>query len=176
MGGEVRAPQKPMIGDAVMLVGEVGGEAIWLDGLAKGQDGEGWMRFTPLPSILSLQNVDEMRIMHDVSEGGVIGALYEVAEGHNVMIDASSENIVYSKGARGLEGEILRAPSYGALITIVSPDGVNEAKQRCQEIGVICTVIGSVNEGSGLTLDGEPVTDQRRIDIDEIYGSFPGEK
>lgn len=176
MGGEVRAPQKPMIGDAVMLVGEVGGEAIWLDGLAKGQDGEGWMRFTPLPSILSLQNVDEVRIMHDVSEGGVIGALYEVAEGHNVMIDASSENIVYSKGARGLEGEILRAPSYGALITIVSPEGVNEAKQRCQEIGVICTVIGSVNEGSGLTLDGEPVTEQRRIDIDEIYGSFPGEK
>ncbi|MFA9436897.1 MAG: hypothetical protein ACEROO_07220 [Candidatus Bathyarchaeota archaeon] len=76
----------------------------------------------------------------------------------------------------GLEGEILRAPSYGALITIVSPEGVNEAKQRCQEIGVICTVIGSVNEGSGLTLDGEPVTEQRRIDIDEIYGSFPGEK
>jgi hydrogenase maturation factor len=114
--------------------------------------------------------------MHDVSEGGVIGALYEVAEGHNVMINASSENIVYSEGVGGLEGEILRAPSYGALITIVSPDGVNEAKQRCQEIGTICTIIGSVNEGSGLTLDGESITEQKRIDIDEIYGSFPGDE
>jgi len=173
MGGEVRSPQKPIMGDAVLLVGEVGGEAVWLERLAKGQEYESWMRFTPLPVILSLQNVDEVRVMHDVSEGGVIGALYEIAEGHSVRLDASSEDIVFADGVKELDSECLRAPSYGALVTIVSPEGVNEAKQRCQGIGVPCVVIGSVNEGNGLTLDGEPVTEQRRIGIDEIYGSFP---
>lgn len=176
MGAEVRAPGKPMIGDKVLLIGEVGGEAVWLNRLAKGKEYEGWMRFTPLPAILSLQNVEQVRVMHDVSEGGVIGALYEIAEGYDVMIDASSENIVYAEGVTGLDGEILRAPTYGALITIVSPAGVGEAKKKCHEIGVPCTVIGSVGEGEGLSIDGEPVTEQRRIDIDEIYGSFPGDE
>lgn len=134
------------------------------------------MRFTPLPAILSLQNVDHVRIMHDVSEGGVIGALYEIAESHKVIIDASSDSIVYAEGVTELDGEILRAPTYGALITIVNPEGVNEAKKRCQDIGVSCTIIGSVFKGNGLILDGEPVTEQRRIDIDEIYGSFPGDE
>lgn len=176
MGGEVRSPEKPMVGDSVLLVGEVGGEAVWLDRLAKGREYEGWMRFTPLPAILSLQNVDHVRIMHDVSEGGVIGALYEIAESHKVIIDASSDSIVYAEGVTELDGEILRAPTYGALITIVNPEGVNEAKKRCQDIGVSCTIIGSVFKGNGLILDGEPVTEQRRIDIDEIYGSFPGDE
>ncbi len=176
MGGEVRSPEKPMVGDSILLVGEVGGEAVWLDRLAKGREYEGWMRFTPLPAILSLQNVDHVRIMHDVSEGGVIGALYEIAESHKVIIDASSDSIVYAEGVTELDGEILRAPTYGALITIVNPEGVNEAKKRCQDIGVSCTIIGSVFKGNGLILDGEPVTEQRRIDIDEIYGSFPGDE
>lgn len=176
MGGEVRAPEKPRADDVVLLVGKVGGEAVWLDGLAKGQDNGNWMSFTPLPAILSLQNVDQVRIMHDVSEGGVVGALYEIAEGHNVMIDASSDNIVYAQGATKLDGEILRAPSYGALITILSPEGVSEAKKRCQEIGVPCVILGLVGDGEGLFIDGEAVTEQRRIDIDEIYGSFPGDE
>jgi hydrogenase maturation factor len=176
MGGEVRSPEKPRVGDSVLLVGEVGGEAVWLDRLAKGREYEGWMRFTPLPVILSLQNVDQVRIMHDVSEGGIIGALYEIVESHKVIIDASSDSIVYAEGVTELDGEILRAPTYGALITIVCPDGVNEVKKRCQEIGVPCIIIGSVFKGNGLTLDGEPVTEQRRIDIDEIYGSFPGDE
>lgn len=176
MGAEVRPPEKPRVGDAVLLVGEVGGEAVWLDRLAKGQEYENWTRFTPLPAILFLQNVVHVKIMHDVSEGGVIGALYEIAEGHKVMIDASSDNIVYAEGVQELDGEILRAPTYGALISIVSPEGVNEAKKRCQEIGVPCVIIGSVKEGNGLTLDGKPVTEQRRIDIDEIYGIFPGDE
>ncbi|MBT7346766.1 hypothetical protein HN807_06760 [Candidatus Bathyarchaeota archaeon] len=175
MGIEVRPPKKPRVGDAVLLVGEVGGEAVWLDMLAKGFDYEGWKKFTPLQVILSLHNVNHVKIMHDVSEGGVFGALYEIAEGHNVMIDALSKDIVFADGTSDLDGEILRAPTYGALIIIVSPDGVKEAKKKCQEIGVPCTVIGSVRDGTGFSMDGEPITEQRRIDIDEIYGSFSGD-
>ncbi len=43
-----------------------------------------------------------------------------------------------------LEGEALRAPTYGALVAIVAESSVIEVKSRCQEIGAPCTVIGSV--------------------------------
>ena len=172
MGKETRAPTKPVKGDRVLLIGEVGGEAVWLDKLAKIESFDGWRSFTPLPAILSIQNISEVRMMHDVSEGGVIGALYEVAEGHSIGLEVSSEDVVYVKGVDELEGEALRAPTYGALVVIVAESSVIEVKSRCQEIGAPCTVIGSVDGGTGLTLDGEKVLEQKRIGIDEIYGSF----
>ena len=75
-------------------------------------------------------------------------------------------------GVEELEGEALRAPTYGALIAIVSETCVVEVSSRCQEIGVPCTFIGSVNGVTGLTLNGEIVLEQKRTGIDEIYGSF----
>lgn len=172
MGEETRAPTKPMKGDKVLLIGEIGGEAVWLDKLAKGESFDGWRSFTPLPAILSIQDIQEVCMMHDVSEGGVIGALYEVAEGHGIGLDVSSEHIVYAKGVDELEGDALRAPTYGALIAIVAESCVFEVISRCQEIGVPCIAIGYVNGVTGLTLNGEDVLEQKRTEIDEIYGAF----
>ena len=155
-----------------MIVGEVGGEAVWLNKLAKGLEHIDWMRFTPLPAILSLQTLEYVKIMHDVSEGGVVGALFEVAEAHEIGLGVSSDEIVYSEGVEELNGDILRAPTYGALILIVGQDGVIEAKKKCQEIGVPCSVIGRVSRENGLIIDGVRVLEQKRINIDEIYGSF----
>lgn len=172
MGEEIRAPSKLEENDRVVLIGEVGGEAVWLDKLAKNEPFHGWRSFTPLPAILALQGIPDVRMMHDVSEGGVIGALYEVAEGHGVELDVSSVDIVYAEGVSELEGEALRAPTYGTLIAIVAESGVVDVKARCQEIEVPCIVVGSVNEGTGLVIDGEQVLEQKRTGIDEIYGSF----
>lgn len=172
MGEEIRAPGRLATGDSVLLVGEVGGEAVWLDKLAKGKVFDGWRSFTPLPNILELQSVQAVKMMHDVSEGGVIGALYEVAEGHGVGLDVFSGDVVYSEGVEELPGEALRAPTYGALVVITSESGVKEILKRCQKMGVPCVAIGSVTADEGLTLDGSKVLEQKRTDIDEIYGSF----
>lgn len=172
MGTEIRPPSKPDEPDVVMIVGEVGGEAVWLNKLAKGLEYKDWIRFTPLPAILSLQTLDHVRIMHDVSEGGVVGALFEVAEAHEIGLEVASKGIIYSDGVDELNGDILRAPTYGALILIVSEKGVIEAKKKCQEIGVPCSVIGKVSGENGLIIDGEKILEQKRINIDEIYGSF----
>ncbi len=172
IGEEIRAPTKPRGGDNVLIIGEVGGEAVWLNQLSEGESSEEWRKFTPLPAILAIQDIEQIRTMHDVSEGGVIGALYEVAEGHEVKLDVASKDVVYAKGAKELNGETLRAPTYGSLISIVDPSGVMEVMQKCQEIGVPCAVIGTVSTGTGLILDYEMVTEQKRIGIDEIYGAF----
>jgi hydrogenase maturation factor len=176
IGKELRAPVKPVFGDKVVLVGEVGSEAVWLNSLAKGENNDEWRRFTPLPAILSLQQEASIRIMHDVSEGGVIGALYEVAEGHEVGLNVSSDTVVFADGVYQLNGEVLRAPTYGTLLVIVSENGVIDVRRKCLEIGVPCSVIGSVVKGKGIVMDGTEVLEQKRIDIDEIYGSFEKKK
>jgi len=57
-------------GDLIALVGRVGGESLWLRAVAEGRRSEGWRKLTPLPALLGLQEVEGVRLLHDVSEGG----------------------------------------------------------------------------------------------------------
>jgi predicted fused transcriptional regulator/phosphomethylpyrimidine kinase len=112
--------------------------------------------------------------MHDVSEGGVKGSLYEVADSLGVRVDVSAENLAYAEEARGLGEDPLRGPSYGVLIVVSNPDGVQDVVDLCGDLGLPCVDAGSIRSGSGLYVDGVKVTEQKRIDLDEIYGSVRG--
>ena len=172
LGEALRAPSKPVLGDKVLLIGEVGGEGVWLKGLERGEESQAWRRFTPLPAILGLQSVDQVKVMHDVSEGGVKGSLYEVADSLGVGLSVDTEEVVYAEDAERLDDDPLRAPSYGALVAVVDPEGINRVKSVCASVGWPATCVGDVVKGKGLKVDGVVVIDQKRIDLDEIYGSF----
>jgi predicted fused transcriptional regulator/phosphomethylpyrimidine kinase/hydrogenase maturation factor len=174
LGESIGAPPPPRPGDNVLIVGEVGGETVWLKGLSGGRVSEAWRSFTPLPVILRLQGVPGIKLMHDVSEGGVKGSLYEVAESLEVRVDVSSENLVYAEGVRGLGEDPLRGPSYGVLVVVSDPDAVQDVTDICCDMGLPCVNAGSVGAGSGLYVDGVKVTEQKRIGLDEIYGSLRG--
>ncbi len=171
MGEALRSPSKPSTGDKVILVGEIGGEAVWLNNIAKGIEDNSWRRYTPLPSILTLQPVKAVKMMHDVSEGGITGSLLEISNSLGMGLNVDTDKIIYANGTDGLDGDLLRAPTYGALIVISDKDGVSDVLRRCSEKGIPCSVIGEVH-GSGLTIDGEQVSEQKRVEMDEIYGSF----
>ncbi|EMR74051.1 hypothetical protein MCGE09_00589, partial [Thaumarchaeota archaeon SCGC AB-539-E09] len=51
-------------------------------------------------------------------------------------------------------------------------DTVELVQDKCRELGIPCSVIGEVTPEQGLTFDGKHIRDQKRIDIDNIYGSF----
>jgi predicted fused transcriptional regulator/phosphomethylpyrimidine kinase/hydrogenase maturation factor len=172
LGDAVRTPDEVAVGDKVILVGEVGGEAVWLDELSKGEGSDIWKRFTPLPAILALQKVRGIKLMHDVSEGGVKGSLYEVATTNRHGLNVSSKGIALYPGAEKLQGDILRAPSYGTLIVISDSDSLKSITSTCSELDLPHAVIGEITSERGLVLDGVHVQEQERIDIDEIYGSF----
>jgi len=172
LGEALRAPSKPAPGDHVLLIGEVGGEGVWLKGLERGEESETWRRFTPLPAILGLQGVDQVKVMHDVSEGGVKGSLYEVADNLGVGLSVDAEEVVYAEGAERLDNDPLRAPSYGALVAVVDPEGISRVKNVCASVGWPATCVGEVVKDRGLKVDGVEVIEQRRVDLDEIYGSF----
>ena len=172
IGKRVKAPVEVQTGDKVLLVGEVGGEAVWLSKLSRGEKTDIWKRFTPLPSILALQNTSGVKLMHDVSEGGVKGSLLEIAVNNSYGLHVSSDGVTLYEGAKLLEGDIMRAPTYGALIVIMAPDSVVDVQGRCSQLGLPCSVIGDVSSERGLLFDGQSIVEQERVNLDEIYGSF----
>jgi len=173
LGESIQAPVTIDSGDLVFLVGEVGGEAVWLDFLSRDIEAdEMWRGFTPLPAILALQKVSGVKLLHDVSEGGVMGSLFEVASSNGYGIEASSEDVTLYPGTENLPGDIMRAPSYGSLIVIAEPDAVDRINKMCNEMDVSCCIIGEVTSEQGLVFDGRLISKQERINLDEIYGSF----
>jgi predicted fused transcriptional regulator/phosphomethylpyrimidine kinase/hydrogenase maturation factor len=171
-GEALRVRSEPEPGDAVAIIGEVGGEGAWLREVSAGAENDTWRSFTPLPAILALQGCPYVKLMHDVSEGGVKGCLYEVQDVYAVRMAVDSGSINYHEGIVAAGGDPLRAPSYGSLISIIDADGVGEVRRICEEQGIPFADAGRVEEGHGLYVDGIEVTEQRRVELDELYGSL----
>jgi predicted fused transcriptional regulator/phosphomethylpyrimidine kinase/hydrogenase maturation factor len=172
LGEQTRKPSNPREGDVVLLIGEVGGEAVWLTSLSKGGTDGRWKDFTALPKILALSSVGGVRLLHDVSEGGVKGALGEVLRSLKLGLSFASVDVAYARGAQKLQQDLLRTPTYGTLIAIVDPASAGEVIGKCADIGAKVTRLGSLKVGTGLIVDGVEVEAQARIEIDELYGSF----
>jgi predicted fused transcriptional regulator/phosphomethylpyrimidine kinase/hydrogenase maturation factor len=172
LGEQRRKPGKPKEGDVVLLVGEVGGEAVWLTSLSRGATDGRWRDFTALPKILALSQIEGVKLLHDVSEGGVKGALGEVLRSLGFGLAFNSSDVAYARGAQKLQQDLLRVPTYGTLITIVDPASAGEVIGRCVDIGAKVTRLGPLKAGADFTVDGKPVEAQERIEIDELYGSF----
>ena len=159
-------------GDVIMVIGRVGAEACWLDSIARGEESTLWRQFTPLPAIFALQKTPGVKLMHDVSEGGVKRALREVAEAGGIKLSIDSVRIPLHEGVASLGQDPLRAPTFGTFVVAVAPEAVNDIHRVCKEIGAISSTAGVVEEGSGVYIDGEFVGELDRMAIDWVYGSF----
>ncbi len=142
-GHTTRARRPPSPGDHVLLVGTPGLEALHMLGRKVELE-----KLTPLPSALALHTAPGVKLMHDVSEGGVAGALLEVAYAYNVGIE-----IEPLQPPPGLpEGvDILSAPSYGVLVVIA------ESGEPCRELTSPCIDAGRVIGTKPLLRVGEEV-------------------
>jgi hydrogenase maturation factor len=171
-GEENRRATSPSEGDAILLIGEIGGEAVWLKRLSEGRQDGRWRGFTPLETVLRLQDCHGVKLMHDISEGGLKGALFEVVENCGLGIDVSSSTIPLSEGAGELGGDILRAPTYGALVVVTSQDSAEDVASLCASQRRPCVHLCNLRGSKGLFVDGTMITEQKRVEIDEIYGTF----
>ena len=172
LGERVREPVAPSPGDYVVIVGSIGLETLWLLEVAeRGEYGVDWRSLTPLPAALKLVRVEGVKLMHDVSEGGLLGALHEISREYDVKISLNSSSVPLAEGVRGVGVDPLLAPSYGSLIAIVEEE-VEEVGRVCEELGVRYGVVGRVEEGAGVYVDGVARKAGTRTWIDELYGEF----
>ena len=174
IGRRIRAPRKPSAGDKVLVVGEVAAESLWLLSLAGKAEvkEEFWRQLTPLPAALRLTHVEGVKLMHDVSEGGLLGALIEVSEHCHIRIDIKREELPLHPGVAKLVSEVLSAPSYGCLLAIVNGETVDEVLQLCREEGFSCAAVGEISAGDGVYVDNVRREAAERGWIDELYGEF----
>ena len=173
LGQRIRSSKGIAVGDKILLIGEIGGEAVWLDCISRGEKFDSWSDFTPLPIILSLQHFEEVKLIHDVSEGGLKRALYEITSTSNHGMRVSTDEVKLYPGSENLRGDVFRAPTYGSLVVIVDTCFVSHVQEVCGKFRKPCSILGEVVHEKGLFFNKklESVEDER-IEIDELYGSF----
>lgn len=163
IGKRVRERERPSPGDTVLLIGEVGLETAWLMGEKIDP-----RTLTPLPTAIQLTSAPGLKLLHDVSEGGVYRAIEDIAQAYSVAIDISSNEIpLYPGFPSGLDP--LTSPSYGTLIAIAnSPPGL---LSYCSEKGIKCKEIGKVfaRDTTQVLIDGKPQKPRQTLPVETLY-------
>jgi len=151
--GRVIRPQiKPSGNDSIILAGEPLLEAQWLRWLAGLSDAEvEWRRLTPVPILKDMLKMGEIKLAHDVSEGGIGGALEELQEKYGLNIRLMSKRPLSE----------LSEPSYGTVLAVT--DDAQGACRKLAELGHKCEIIGEFG-GS------EPFQIPNKSPTWEIYG------
>ena len=94
--------------------------------------------------------------MHDATEGGVLGALDEMAGAARKAFEVDAAKIPVSSEAdavcRAFKIDPLATMGEGALLLTCSPGRVDEVRSRLKGSGIGVSEIGAVKRGEGLTV------------------------
>ncbi|WP_246060404.1 AIR synthase family protein [Peptoniphilus catoniae] len=114
-----------------------------------------------------------VKFMHDVTEGGIYGALVETAKfiGKNIEVEkdlipikTSSKKIVdYFKI------DPYRLISSGSMIFILAEENFKKFKRECCDNKIKITKIGHIKDGENLTIISDKVETLKEVNRDELY-------
>lgn len=114
------------------------------------------------------------KYMHDITEGGVLGALWEtwaatkkglVAFGYKLPISAITEKICTIMGVNPF-----RLISSGSLLMVISPSDYEILKEIYQSKNIVSTIIGKITDFNGPFLnDGQKLKLISQPKSDELY-------
>jgi len=174
LGIRKRKWSTPKPGDKVLVVGEVGREAYWLYSLAYGLDVEKefWRKLTCLPVALELLKAEQVKVMHDVSEGGIKGALLDIVNWLGIGLSIKSSDLPLFSKLNEINVDPLIAPSYGTLIALVDSEGLESIKSDLGSLNIPYSVVGEVIPEKKLLIDGKVAVGVDRSKLDELYGSL----
>ncbi|WP_101295483.1 AIR synthase family protein [Halegenticoccus soli] len=128
---------------------------------------------SPVRDALVAASAGPVTAMHDATECGIYGGLYEMARAAGVGIDVDRDAIPVLPGVReaceffGIDP--WKSISEGTLLLAVDPDGADEVVAALDDEGIPAAVAGEVRDGSGLRVDGEPVD---HPEVDPFWGAF----
>lgn len=111
--------------------------------------------------------------MHDVTEGGILGAIWEICKaskvGCNIYKDRISIAQETTEICNFLEIDPLKLISSGTMLIIVNPDKEEQLTKKLNESGVSASVIGEIiEEGRYLIEHNEKIAIQPP-ESDELY-------
>ena len=86
--------------------------------------------------------------MHDVTEGGILGAVWEICQAANLGVDLYEDKIpvdpVTLKLSQNLDFNYLRLISSGSMIIVAENDKAEEIIKQCKDVGITVTEMGEM--------------------------------
>ena len=111
---------------------------------------------------LAAAGAGDVSAIHDATEGGLVGALCEMADGAGVRFEVERDAVPLLPGVEAVCAAIDVDPwtvtSAGTLAVAVAPDDAGAVVDALTALETPATVAGRVVEGEGVLLDGERVT------------------
>lgn len=116
---------------------------------------------SPVRGALFAARAGPVTAMHDATERGLYGALVEVAESAGVRLDVERDRIPVLAGVletcESFGMDPWSASSSGTLVITVAPGGGDDVLAALEGADVPAAVVGEVNEGQGVFVDGEAI-------------------
>ncbi|MFB6353203.1 MAG: AIR synthase family protein [Halobacteriales archaeon] len=114
-----------------------------------------------VPDALAAAGAGDVSAVHDATEGGLVGALAEMATGAGVGFEIDRARVPVQPGVEAVCAAIDVDPwavtSAGTLVVTVAPGDADAVVGALQDHGTPAAVCGDVVDGGGVTLDGERV-------------------
>ena len=113
--------------------------------------------------------------MHDVTEGGILGAVWEMCMNSKLGARIYESRIpltdITKKVMKYLDVDPLKMISSGSMVMAISKDKEEDMKVAFKDVGINFNVIGEiVNEGEGITLESaDGISPVLPPQSDEIY-------
>ncbi len=109
---------------------------------------------------LAAADAGGVNAMHDVTEGGLVGALHEMASGAGCQFAVDRECVPTDPDVEALcetlGMDAWRATSSGSLLLAVDPDSTAAVVETLTAHGTTTARIGQAQHGAGVLLDGTP--------------------
>jgi hydrogenase expression/formation protein HypE len=116
---------------------------------------------SPVADALTAAAAGPVTAMHDATEGGIHGGLYEMARAAGVGIEIESSAVPMQPGIEAacdfFDIDPWISISEGTLLATVPADGVDAVLSALDAEGIPAADVGRVVEGSGLVVDDDPV-------------------
>jgi len=117
---------------------------------------------SPVRDALTASAAGPVTAMHDATEGGLQGALVELASAGGVRLDVDSESVPVLPGVAEacefFDVDPWAATSEGALVLTVAEGGADDVLAALADEGIPAAEVGEVRAGEGVFVDGERVT------------------
>lgn len=92
--------------------------------------------------------------MHDVTRGGMLETLLEIAYRSEVGIEIDVSQLptrpVVSRFAQAFQFDPLRMISSGTLVATVPPERAEDVRRGLEEMGILSAFVGRVTSGAGV--------------------------
>ncbi len=111
--------------------------------------------------------------MHDVTEGGVLGALWELGAASSLGVCVNIDDIPLRSATKEIAGSLgidpLRLISSGVMVMSVAPSKKEKLLEEFSKNGVEAADVGEVISGESYTVTGDQRKPLGAPDVDELF-------